>query len=109
MPPDSRFPTAVEDAFAVYRFVVDKLWSVCNINPLKIILAGDSAGGNLVCALMGLILQHKLPSPAGLFLAYPACSLRVGYSPSRLHSFFTPILHPSLLYLCLKEYLGPDF
>lgn len=86
-----------------------ELPNLCNIKPKKIVLAGDSAGGNLVCSLMGLILREKLQVPSGIFLAYPAVSLINAYSPSKLHAFFTPILHTSLLYLCLKEYLGPEY
>jgi hormone-sensitive lipase len=55
---------------------------------------------------MGLILKLKLKMPQGIFLAYPACDLRKIYSPSRIHSFSDAILHPPLLLLCLKEYLG---
>lgn len=77
MPPEHRFPCAVEDALAVYKFIISKLSSFCNINPKKIILAGDSAGGNIACSLMGLILRERLPIPAGIFLAYPACNLRI--------------------------------
>lgn len=58
-----------------------------NIKPKKIILAGDSAGGNLACSLMGLILKNKLPPPYGIFVAYPACDLRRIFSPSRIYSF----------------------
>lgn len=109
MPPEHRFPEAVKDALAVYRFIVTELPQLCNIKPKKIVLAGDSAGGNLVCSLMGLILREKLPVPSGICLIYPATSLLTGYSPSRIHAFFAPILHPSLLDLCLKEYLGPEY
>lgn len=107
MPPEHRFPEAVKDAIAVYRFIVTELPQLCNIKPKKIVLAGDSAGGNLVCSLMGLILREKLPVPSGIFLAYPAVSLVSIYSPSKIHAFFTPILHSSLMNLCLREYLGP--
>ena len=48
-----------------------------NIRPKNIILAGDSAGGNLSCALMGLLLKMKYPLiPKGIFLAYPAVDVR---------------------------------
>jgi acetyl esterase/lipase len=56
--------------------------------------------------LVGLILKHKLPKPHGVFLAYPACDTRLRYSPSRLLSFDDAILYPTLLLLCLNEYLG---
>lgn len=88
--------------------MVGQIHNYCNIRPQRIILAGDSAGGNLVCSLMSYIIQNNLQQPYGIFLAYPACDLRLVYSPSRLHAFTNPILHPSLLYLCLSEYLGED-
>lgn len=59
-----------------------------------------------MCSLMGLIIKYNLLMPKGMFLAYPAVDLRKIYSPSRLHSFTDAILQPSLLLLCLKEYLG---
>lgn len=90
----------------VYEFVVNELHLYTNIRPRKIILAGDSAGGNLVCALMGLIIKNGLPPVHGVFLAYPACDTRKNFSPSRIYAFDDAILYPTLLILCLSEYLG---
>lgn len=73
-----------------------------NINPVNIYLAGDSAGGNLVCSLMGNILKHNLPIPKGIYLAYPALDLRVKFSPSKIHAVTDPLLWPSMLMLCLS-------
>lgn len=48
-----------------------------NVNPKNIILAGDSAGGNLASALMGLLLKMNYQKlPKGIYLAYPAIDLR---------------------------------
>lgn len=105
-PPSHLFPAAVDDMLAIYRFVTEHFFTYTNIRPSKIILAGDSAGGNLMCSLVGLILKHKLPRPQGLFLAYPACDARKRFSPSRINSFEDPILYPTLLLMCLEEYLG---
>jgi hormone-sensitive lipase len=101
-PPLHTFPEPVHDMLTVYRFVTEQLSKYCNINPVNIVLAGDSAGGNLMCSLMGLIIKLNLKMPKGIFLAYPACDLRKIYSPSRIHSFSDAILHPPLLLLCLK-------
>ena len=30
------------------------------------------------------------------------------FTPSRIHSFSDAILHPTLLLLCMREYLGPN-
>ncbi len=105
-PPTFRFPAPVFDVFTVYTFVCQHIHNYCNIRPKTIVLAGDSAGGNLVLSTTALAQKAKLPPPKGLFLAYPASDLRSVYSPSRINSFTDAILHPSLLLMCLKEYLG---
>lgn len=106
-PPNYRFPEPVKDVLAVYHFVTAHLHKHCNIRGSNVIFAGDSAGSNLVLSAAALAYQMRLPQPKGFFLAYPASDLRSIYSPSRIRSFSDPILHPSLLLLCLKEYLGP--
>ena len=39
--------------------------------PKKIVLVGDSAGGNLVAALTVLAIQRKYRVPDGIQLVYP--------------------------------------
>ena len=106
-PPEYRFPTAAYDCLAAYEFIVEELHRYMNVRPKNIILAGDSAGGNLVCSLQAMLLQKQYPVlPKGMLLVYPAVDLRVRFTPSRLNSFNDPILLPPLLLLCLEEYLG---
>lgn len=105
-PPTDPFPAAPDDCLAVYKFIVEKIRHYMNINPVKIYLAGDSAGGNLACSLMGNILKHKLTIPKGIYLAYPALDLRTRFSPSRINAVTDPLLWPSMLMLCLSEYLA---
>lgn len=45
------------DCLKVYKFLIYKIKDYYNINPKKIIIAGDSAGGNLAFSLTGLILR----------------------------------------------------
>lgn len=48
-----------------------------NIKPTKIILSGDSAGGNLCLGLTALLIKKNInPIPYGLYLAYPATDFR---------------------------------
>ena len=105
-PPKHIFPDPVYHVFAVYKFISTQLYKHCNIIPNKIVLAGDSAGSNLVLSAYALALKEKLPKALGFFLAYPASDLRSVYTPSRISAFSDAILHPSLLLLCLREYLG---
>jgi epsilon-lactone hydrolase len=65
--PEDRFPAAVDDAVASYRWLTE----TCGVPPGSIAIAGDSAGGGLGLALL-LSLRD-----AGL--ALPACYL--GLSP----------------------------
>ena len=79
-----------------------------DIDPKNIYLAGDSAGGNLACSLMGKILIDKLSIPKGIYLAYPTIDIRKKFTPSKINSLMDPLLWPTMLYMILKEYLGND-
>jgi acetyl esterase/lipase len=57
--PQHPFPAAVDDALAAYRFLV-----MSGVQPGGITVAGDSAGGGLVIAVMLAIRDAGLPQPA---------------------------------------------
>ncbi len=57
--PEHPFPAAVDDALAGYRYLLAR-----GIKPGRVALAGDSAGGGLVVALMVAIRDAGLPQPA---------------------------------------------
>lgn len=50
--------------------------------------------------------MKKLPIPKGIYLAYPALDLRVKFTPSKINAVTDPLLWPSMLLLCLSQYLG---
>src|SRR3954470_16136757 len=58
--PEHPFPAAGGDAVASYRYLLDS-----GIQPKRIVLAGDSAGGGLVVAAMLAIREAGLALPAG--------------------------------------------
>jgi acetyl esterase/lipase len=64
--PEHPFPAAVEDALAVYRGLLGE-----GIAPGRIVLAGDSAGGNLALVTLLKAREAGLPLPAGAVLACP--------------------------------------
>lgn len=105
MPAEHVFPTAPYDCLRVYEFLINHAHKFMNVRPKRIVLAGDSAGGNIAFALMALILKHNLPPPIGIYTAYPAFDLRFQLSPSKLYSFIDPMLDPSMMMLCQTEYL----
>ncbi|QRW17803.1 alpha/beta hydrolase family protein [Rhizoctonia solani] len=64
------FPTSLIDALLGYHYLINTL----GFKPQNIILAGDSAGGNLVLALTRYLRDNPqigLPLPGGLLLVSP--------------------------------------
>jgi acetyl esterase/lipase len=67
VPPEHRFPAALDDCLAVYRELL-KTYA-----PNNIVVSGGSAGGNLSAALALRIKDEGLPQPAAFALLTP-CS-----------------------------------
>ncbi|KAL0090363.1 Alpha/Beta hydrolase protein [Phycomyces blakesleeanus] len=65
--PQHPFPTAVEDALAGYLYLINPPPDAgfSPVDPKKIVIAGDSAGGGLTLALLMAIRDARLPPPAG--------------------------------------------
>lgn len=57
--PEHRFPSQLDDALNAYRWLLDN-----GTDPGNLVLAGDSAGGNLSLSLLLQIRAEKLPMPA---------------------------------------------
>jgi len=63
--PEHPFPAAVEDSVAAYRWMLGM-----GLDPKKIAVAGDSAGGGLAMATLVAIREAQLPTPgAGVCLS----------------------------------------
>lgn len=68
--PENKFPTAVNDAFYAYRWIRDHA-DRFGVNPGKIAVSGDSAGGNLCATLSLKAIDEEYPVPAMLIMYYP--------------------------------------
>ncbi|KAF8062220.1 Alpha/Beta hydrolase protein [Lyophyllum atratum] len=69
------FPAVIQDAAAVYTHVVERFYRK-EREACKIVLVGDSSGGNLVLALARWLRDEgKLPIPDGLLLLSPSCDV----------------------------------
>jgi hormone-sensitive lipase len=69
--PQYQFPSALNDCWQVYYWLVKNAESHYGINPKKIIIVGDSAGGNLAAAITVMAITRGFRVPDGLILAYP--------------------------------------
>ncbi|KAG6852621.1 hypothetical protein C0991_010392 [Blastosporella zonata] len=69
------FPAAIQDAATVYARVVERYRNRA-VGRRKIVLIGDSSGGNLVLALARWLRDEgTLPMPDGLLLLSPSCDV----------------------------------
>jgi epsilon-lactone hydrolase len=62
--PENPFPAAVEDAVTAYRWLLEQ-----DVDPSRLVVAGDSAGGGLTLALLVSLRDGdaRLPACAGIF------------------------------------------
>lgn len=78
--PEHPWPAGPDDVLAAYRAVLDAPddWGV---DPARLAVSGDSAGGNLTAVLMHDLAGLGLPMPKAQVLIYPAVDSR-GETPS---------------------------
>lgn len=72
--PESKFPAAVVDARAAFTWVVDHAASL-GLDPGRIAIGGDSAGGNLAAVTTLAATAGECPVPAYQLLIYPVTDL----------------------------------
>jgi acetyl esterase len=68
--PEHRFPAAPDDCAAATRWAVAHAASL-GADPRRVVLAGDSAGGNLAAAVTLRLRDEDGPRVAGQLLLYP--------------------------------------
>jgi len=68
--PENPFPAALEDCLAAYHWIVNE-----NVAPDRIVIAGDSAGGNLTLAMLMVLRDAGDPLPAAAVCISPMTDL----------------------------------
>lgn len=68
--PEARFPTAIEQGYAVARYVAENADKLM-VDSGRMAIAGDSVGGNMAAAIALLAKERGGPSLAAQLLFYP--------------------------------------
>ena len=93
--PQYPFPCALQDCLAAYLYLIRPPEGAEHkpVNPARIVLAGDSAGGNICLALLCLLRDAGLPLPAGAMLLSPWTELCESF-PSVMTNADTDVIPP---------------
>ncbi|HEY2166228.1 MAG TPA: alpha/beta hydrolase [Jatrophihabitantaceae bacterium] len=99
--PEHPFPAAVEDARAVYEGLLAQ-----GVDPSRIVLAGESAGGGLAIATLLALREAGTALPACAFLMSPYADLSLSGESLDERAALDPVLTPAGLRVRAVEYLA---
>lgn len=109
--PKYHFPVQFEDVYSVSKFFLQsRVLSQYGVDPTRVCVAGDSAGGNLAAAVAQKLLEDsevttKLKAQA---LIYPALQTLDLNLPSYHQNADMPVLSKSLMVRFWSEYFTSD-
>ncbi|MBN2159084.1 MAG: alpha/beta hydrolase [Spirochaetes bacterium] len=90
--PEHPHPAAVDDAISAYRWLLES-----GINPSRIAVMGDSAGGGLTLALLQKLRDRKLTLPACAVCMSPWADLTCSGSSMKENARRDPMLPPRVV------------
>jgi monoterpene epsilon-lactone hydrolase len=99
--PEHPFPAAVDDSLTAYRWMLEQ-----GLQPSRIAVAGDSAGGGLVVATLVAIRDAKLPLPAAAVCLSPWVDLEGIGESMKTREHADPIVRRDMLRQMAAAYLG---
>ena len=109
---NNEFPTCINDSFSAYKWIIRNKKRL-KIDPKKIVLCGDSAGGCLCVDVANMAKKEKAIPPAYMMLLYPVLDKRMNTESIKKYTN-TPIWNSVLnkkmweLYLKDVEYTSPN-
>lgn len=102
--PKYQFPIPVEDCFDAYRWTLEQS-KILAIDANRIVMGGDSAGGNLAIAVTLMAKQRGLPLPKAQLLIYPVTDQRMNTESMKRYTD-TPVWNAKLSVKMWNMYLG---
>lgn len=102
--PEHKFPTAHNDAFAAYKWVVDNAASLKG-DPKKIAVAGESAGGNLAVNVAIMARDKGITKPVHVLAVYPVAQSDMNTESYKKYAAAKPLDKPMMEWF-VKNYLN---
>ncbi len=99
--PEHPYPSAIIDGVDFYLGLLED-----GLDPNRIVLGGDSAGGGLCLAILFALRERGIELPKGLFLLSPWTDLTASGDSVQLRSELDPWLRPDGLVIGAKAYLN---
>ncbi|XP_071566155.1 hormone-sensitive lipase isoform X2 [Temnothorax nylanderi] len=107
--PEAPYPRALEEVLYAYAWALKHANTLLGSTAKKVILVGDSAGGNLNLGTTLKCMQLNIRKPDGIFMAYTPVRIEFVPSPSRMLCLTDPLLPFGFMLRCLKAYsVQPD-
>jgi acetyl esterase len=104
--PEAKFPAAVDDCFAATQWVAANSLEL-GIDPGRIAVGGDSAGGNLAAAVARLARDRGGPALIYQLLIYPVTDLQMK-SASYIENAEGPLLTKAAMAWFIAHYVTGD-
>lgn len=99
--PENPYPAAVEDAMRVWNYLM-----LLGYGARDVIVAGDSAGGNLALSLTLKLKEEEHLLPRGLVLMSPWTDLTSSGRSHETRAALDPVLNKEYLEKAIRAYVG---
>jgi acetyl esterase len=106
MAPEFKFPAAVDDSAAATRWAIANAATLA-IDPARVAVGGDSAGGNLAAVMALLARDGALPKLAFQLLIYPATDMAMTTVSSRTITERVPLTSKTMKWFIDHYLRGP--
>lgn len=101
--PENRYPAALDDAVAVYRWLLDQ-----GVDPSRLAIAGDSAGAGLALATMLKVRAEGLPLPAAAVFLSPWIDMELRGDSYENRAEVDPLTQKAKVAMMVRAYIGRD-